>query len=197
MAKNVFISFSFKDGEKYKDYLSKLFDKNVDTVDFSEDINRSNMSEETIRQYLYQKLKRSSVTIILITPLAVNHNRDWRGNCDDWMYDEIRYSLEDRSYNRSNGIIAVYTPGAASQLVEKQADGTTVVKKVDNLFRHNMMNVKTQYKKNPKAGVYDSNYDSYCSLVPWDKFINNISFYIDIASEKRDAKEKYDIVKRI
>ena len=66
MANNVFISFRFADGYKYKDSLSNLFDGNNDTVDFSEDQDRSQMSEETIRRYLYSKLKRSSVTIVLL-----------------------------------------------------------------------------------------------------------------------------------
>ena len=63
MAKNVFISFRYSDGHWYKDALSKLFDGYSDTVDFSEDEDRSRMSEVTIKNYLYGKLRRSSVTI--------------------------------------------------------------------------------------------------------------------------------------
>ena len=66
VARNVFISFRYSDGHKYKDELSKLFDGSDDTVDFSEDEDRSQMSEDSIRQFLYGKLKRSSVTIILL-----------------------------------------------------------------------------------------------------------------------------------
>lgn len=79
MAKNVFISFRFSDGHEYKDDLSARFNQNEDTVDFSEDKDRSKMSEETIRKYLYEKLKRSSITIVLLTPLAVNHKKDFGG----------------------------------------------------------------------------------------------------------------------
>ena len=101
MAKNVFISFRYSDGNGYKEYLSNLFDKFSDTVDYSEDVDRSYMSDATIQQYLYRKLRRSSVTIILLTPSAVNHKRNWRGDYDDWMYDEIRFSLENREGNRT------------------------------------------------------------------------------------------------
>ena len=59
------------------------------------------------------------------------------------------------------------------------------------------MNVKKPYKKNPTPGIYDANYDSYCSLVPWKDFVSNINYYINVASEKREVREKYDIVKRI
>lgn len=197
MAKNVFISFRFSDGKRYKDYLSRLFDKYSDTVDFSEDVDRSQMSDDTIKQYLYRKLRRSSVTIVLLTPSAVNHKSNWRGYYDDWMYDEIRYSLESREGNRTNGLVAVYTPEAANLLVNVQSSGTVSVNSVDNLFRKNMMNVKPQYKKNPTPGRFDKDYDSYCSLIEWEEFVNDIGKYINIASQKRDNIYKYDITKRL
>ncbi len=197
MAKNVFISFRFNDGKKYKDYLSSLFDRYIDTVDYSEDLDRSYLSDEKIRQYLYGKLRRSSITIVLLTPLAINHKKDWLGKYDDWMYDEIRYSLEDRDFNRTNGLIAVYTPEAADMLVKAQSSGSICVYNVDNLSRKNMMNVKEQYKKNPSPGLFDRDFDSYCSLLEWSDFIHNIGMYIDIASAKRDMLYKYTIVKRL
>lgn len=197
MAKNVFISFRFSDGNRYKEYLSGLFDKYSDTIDFSEDVDRSRMSESTIKQYLYGKLRRSSVTIVLLTPAAVNHKRNWRGDYDDWMYDEIRYSLESREGNRTNGLVAVYTPEAASLLVSVRSSRTVSVNNIDNLFRRNMMNVKPQYKRNPNPGIFDRDYDSYCSLIEWSEFTKNIGKYIEIASQKRDAIYKYDITKRL
>lgn len=197
MAKNVFISFRFIDGNRYKEYLSNLFDRYSDTIDYSENQDRSQMSDVTIKQYLYRKLRRSSVTIVLLTPSAVNHKRDWQGEYDDWMYDEIRYSLESREGNRTNGLVAVYTPEAASLLVNARFSGTLSVNNVDNLFRRNMMNVKPQYKKNPNPGVFDRDYDSYCSLIEWSEFTKNIGKYIEIASQKREAAYKYDIIKRL
>ena len=197
MAKNIFISFRFSDGNIYKEYLSDLFDKYSDTIDYSEDVDRSRMSDVTIKQYLYGKLRRSSVTIVLLTPLAVNHRKNRMGDYDDWMYDEIRYSLESREGNRTNGLVAVYTPEAADLLVNIQSSGTISVYTVDNLFRKNMMNVKPQYKKNPNPNMFDRDYDSYCSLIEWDEFIKNIGKYIKIASQKRDAIYKYDITKRL
>lgn len=197
MAKNVFISFRFSDGNRYKEYLSNLFDRYSDTIDYSENQDRSQMSDVTIKQYLYRKLRRSSVTIVLLTPSAVNHKRDWQGDYDDWMYDEIRFSLESREGNRTNGLVAVYTPEAANLLVNARSSGTVSVNNVDNLFRRNMMNVKPQYKKNPNPGIFDRDYDSYCSLIEWSEFTKNIGKYIEIASQKRDAAYKYDIIKRL
>ena len=197
MTTNVFISFRYEDGIRYKEYLSNLFDKNSDTIDYSEDVDRSQMSDDTIRRYLYGKLRRSSVTIVILTPKAINHKKNWRGEYDDWMYDEIRYSLENRESNRTNGLIAVYTPEVAEMIVKKQPSGTTTVFNVDNLFRKNMMNIKPQYKKNTTEGVFDRDYDSYCSLISWNDFINNKGKYVDIAVQKRNCLDRYDIVKRL
>ena len=192
MARNVFISFRFEDGNGYKTLLSKLFNNIDDTIDFSEDVDRSYLSDETIRKYLYSKLRKTSITIILLTPKAVNHYKNGLGQYDDWMYDEIRYSLSDRENNRTNALIAVYTPEAERMLIHKE-DGVTVVHNCDNLFRVNMMNVKDVYKKNPKFGLYDANYDSYCSLVSFDEFFDKPDYYIKIASEKRDNLYRYKI----
>ena len=190
MAKNVFISFRFDDGNKYKDYLSNLFDKYRDTIDYSEDVDRSQLSDATIQRYLYGKLRRSSVTIILLTPLAVNHKKNRRGEYDDWMYDEIRYSLENREGNRTNGLVTVYTPEATDMIVRRQPSGTISVNDIENLFRKNMMNVKQQYKVNPTPGIFDRDYDSYCSLISWKEFIKNIGKYIDIAAQKQPHQRK-------
>ncbi len=198
MARNVFISFRFSDGHQYKELLANSFDKFHDTIDCSEDQDRSRLSEATIKNYLYGKLRQSSVTIVLLTPNAINHKKDYCGRYDDWMYDEIRYSLENRDGNRTNGLIAVYTPEAESYLIEHRQDShVLVIRDVDNLFRKNMMNIKDHYKKNPKPGVYDAEVDSFCSLVPFADFTKNIGKYIDSAIDKRDAIYKYDIVRRL
>ena len=97
MAKNVFISFRFSDGNRYKEYLSGLFDKYSDTIDYFEDVDRSRMSDVTIKQYLYGKLRRSSVTIVLLTPSVVNHKRNWIENFFGLLKSELLYLQEFRS----------------------------------------------------------------------------------------------------
>ena len=129
--------------------------------------------------------------------MAINHKHDWFGGYDDWMYDEIRYSLENRDYNKTNGLVAVYTPEVEEEIIARNANGTISVKEVDNLFRKNMMNVKPQYKKNPSSNIYDRDYDSYCSLISWNDFTSNLGKYIDISCKKREELYKYNIVKRL
>lgn len=166
MARQVFISFRFSDGGKYKDELCDLFDQNEDVIDCSEDEDRSDMSEETIQKYLYDKLRRTSVTVVILTPEAIEYSKNiWTGKYDDWMYDELRYSLEDREYNNTNGVIAIYTADAKDLLITTSTHKCDICKKestvsilldVNNLIRKNMMNIKDSYKKNQCYGIYDS-----------------------------------------
>ena len=116
MATKVFISFRFSDGKNIKDELVDLFDESTEIINRSEDTDRSQMSEETIRDYLYEKLKDTSVTIVLLTPKAVDYKKNFCWEYDDWLYDELRYSLEDRENNRTNGVVAVYTDDARDKL---------------------------------------------------------------------------------
>ena len=62
MATKVFISFRFSDGKEIKDELVDLFDESTEVINRSEDADRSQMSEDTIQEYLYEKLKDTSVS---------------------------------------------------------------------------------------------------------------------------------------
>lgn len=204
MANKVFISFRFKDGNKYKEELEEVFNDSVKVINCSENTDRSDMSDETIKKYLYNKLSNTSVTIVLLTPDAITHQKNWLGKYDDWMHDEIRYSIEDRENNRCNGLVAVYVPEAESSIFTKTTCGQcskkctlTSIYNFDNLARKNMMNVKDEYKTNPCDGVYDENYDSYCSLVSWDEFKNHFEDYIAKADAKRSETYKYDLKKNM
>lgn len=196
MARKVFISFRFSDGHLYKEELVRIFNNYDDVINCSENVDRSNMSEATIRCYLYKKLSNTSVTIVLLTPQAINHKRNNWGNIDDWIYDEIRYSLEDRENNRCNGLIAVYTPEAEKLVVEKGQE-VTIIKNFENLARKNMLNIKDRFKHCSTPDRYNPDLDSYCSLVSWEKFVSNPNYYIEKAIYKRDNKEQYDIQKNM
>lgn len=206
MARRVFISFRFGDGKVYKDELCELFDKDDDVIDCSEDTDRSNMTEETIQTYLYDKLKRTSITVVILTPMAVSHKKNWLGQYNDWMYDELRYSLDNRTNNATNGVVAVYTEEARDQLyymtthkcsVCNEESSVKTLCDFDNLVRKNMMNIKPLYKKNECPNIYDSLEDSYISLVSLDDFKGNPNKYIDNAASKRERKDEFDLVKRL
>ena len=206
MARKVFVSFRYSDGIKYKEKLEDVFGKSTEIINCSEDEDRSDKTDDTIQKYLYDKLRGTSVTIVLLTPNAIKHRKDCYGKYDDWIYDEIRFSLEDRERNRCNGLVAVYTEEAKRFLITEcvhrcdKCNSESIsysIKEVDNLFRKNMMNVKEKYKKCKCDGLFDSNYDSYCSLVSWEDFIKKPEKYIDIAIEKRENVDRYELKKRI
>ncbi|KXT60078.1 hypothetical protein SORDD05_01245 [Streptococcus oralis] len=206
MATKVFISFRYSDGKNIKDELVDLFDESTEIINRSEDVDRNQMSEETIQKYLYEKLKDTSVTILLLTPEAVSYKKDWYGEYDDWLYDELRYSLEDRTNNRTNGVVAVYTDGARDKLfIEdnhycsccQQNQPCKILKDFDNLARKNMLNIKPNFKKELCNNLYSDEYDSYISLVSLEVFKKDYKKYIDNAKEKRDRLEEFEIKKRM
>ncbi len=206
MATKVFISFRFSDGKEIKDELVDLFDESTEVINRSEDVDRSQMSEDTIQEYLYEKLKDTSVTIVLLTPEAVSYRKNWIGNYDDWLYDELRYSLEDRKNNRTNGVVAVYTDDAKDMILEssshycahcQETKSCRTLKFFDNLARKNMLNIKQSYKKNPCNDLYDDSHDSYISLVSLEEFKQDYTKYIDNAKDKRDRLHEFNIYKRM
>ena len=202
MATKVFISFRFSDGKEIKDELVDLFDESTEVINRSEDVDRSQMSEDTIQEYLYEKLKDTSVTIVLLTPEAVSYRKNWIGNYDDWLYDELRYSLEDRKNNRTNGGVAVYTDDAKDMILEssshycshcQETKSCRTLKFFDNLARKNMLNIKQSYKKNLCNDLYDDSHDSYISLVSLEEFKQDHTKYIDNAKDKRDRLHEFNI----
>ena len=76
MATKVFISFRYSDGKNIKDELVDLFDESTEIINRSEDVDRNQMSEDTIQKYLYEKLEDTSVTILLLTLEAVSYKKD-------------------------------------------------------------------------------------------------------------------------
>ncbi len=206
MATKVFISFRFSDGKELKDELIELFDSSTEVINRSEDVDRSEMSEDTIQEYLYEKLKNTSVTIVILTPEAVDYRKNFWGEYDDWLYDELRYSLEDRISNRTNGVIALYTDDSESLILKRsshtcnkcnETSTCRTLTNFDNLARKNMLNVKEKYKANKCDNLYDDDKDSYISLVHFDDFKKDYEKYINSAKEKRDRKEEFRLAKRM
>ncbi|BCP58053.1 molecular chaperone Tir [Streptococcus parasuis] len=206
MATKVFISFRFSDGKTIKDELVDLFDESTEVINWSEDTDRSQMSDDTIQEYLYERLKDTSVTIVLLTPEAVSYRKNEDENYEDWLYDELRYSLEDRKNNKTNGVVAVYTDDAKDKLISEsthscsqcqETQSCRSLKNFDNLVRKNMVNIKNSYKKNPCDNLYDAEHDSYISLVSLEEFKQDYTKYIDNAKEKRDRLNEFEISKRM
>ncbi|WP_239734785.1 hypothetical protein [Mammaliicoccus sp. G-M28] len=67
----------------------------------------------------------------------------------------------------------------------------------DNLVSRNTLNIKPEFKKNKCVGLYDSNHDSYISLVPYETFKENTQKYIDLALEKRNRLNEFNLTKKM
>jgi hypothetical protein len=206
MASNVFVSFRFSDGVGYKEKLVEKFNELHYTINKSEDEDRSNMSEDTIQKYLYTKLQDCSLTVVVLTPNAINYTTklefdfetgSYKNVYDDWLYDEVRYSLEDRTGNRTNGVIALYTPEAKYYVISDENDDVTIISNFENLVRKNMLNVKETYKYCPTEGRWNSAKDNFISLVAFDSFMGNTKYYIDSALEKRNRKDEFVLEKQM
>ena len=197
MANKVFISFRYSDGNDIKQDLVNKFDELKYTINKSEDVDRSSMNDNTIQKYLYEKLCDTSLTVVLITPEAVEHKRNIFGRLDDWMYDEIRYSLEDRSGNRTNAMIMVYTQEAKSSVIARETEEVTTINDFNNLARKNMFNVKPDKKVNQSPAIYNSLEDNYVSLVSLNHFLDCPQKYIDNAISKRERLDDFKLVKKI
>ena len=134
-----------------------------------------------------------SITIAILTPNAIQYEKGFYGKYDDWLYDEVRYSLEDREGNRSNGLIAVYTPEVEGYLFTSTYKPKYLwdIKPFNNLIYHNLFN-----KKNSNL-CCDLDDDSYCLLVSWSDFISNFNHYIEKAFKRRENQNEYNIRKRL
>lgn len=206
MARKVFISFRFSDGADLKEDLERLFDGDTHAINRSESEDRSKMTDDTIQKYLYSLLRETSITIAILTPNAINYKKDVYGEYDDWLYDEMRYSLEDREFNRTNGVIALYTDETKSDLIGNlthkcsHCNDTKIIRSIlefDNLIRKNVMNVKDEHKHNKCVDLYDSDLDSYISLIHIDEFKKDVKKYLDICTNKRERVDQFKLIKRM
>lgn len=207
MSTKVFVSFRFSDGKELKNELESLFDEGTEILNRSENVDRSEMSNDTIRKYLYDKIRETSITIIILSPEAVNYKKNVLTNqYDDWLYDELRYSLQERDGNKTSGAIALYTDESEPLLRKESTHScqvcgetktTSSILEFENLVRRNMMNVEEEHKENLCPNLYDSDHDSYISLVSFDDFKENYEAYIQKAKDKRERLNEFNLIKTL
>ncbi|MGL4183984.1 MAG: TIR domain-containing protein [Metamycoplasmataceae bacterium] len=109
-----FISYSHdkQNISKFKKINSLVANSNY-YVNYSENKNKSNFSNDTIWNYLIKRIKGSSCTILLLTRDLLNNNKskiEYKDNDfinSGWIYNEISASLRDWEDNKINGIVCV------------------------------------------------------------------------------------------
>ncbi len=188
MAKNIFISFPYDEQWQTKDKIINFLSKLNIGVDYSEKEDRSQTKDETIWKHLLNRIKGSSITIVIHDPSLTN----WKGKAlfdsntypieerfheSGWVYKEIVASLRDWKENKINGII-YFVP--------------------DSLISNYYSDFSySQSFKNSLPEIIRKNYESgYIVLVSEKDFFQNPHKFINEATKKREDQidsQKYTI----
>ena len=208
--KKVFVSYKFGDTSvqsigkngtvrDYVDVLQEELGANHIYKGEQNDESLEGKNENTIARKLNDKIYDSSVTIILMSPCM----KTCKLEKEQWIPREISYSLRlvDRGGRQSqrNGIVAVVLPdsnGEYDYAIEK-LDGYSNIWHYGNFFKiigNNMFNkipLEASYYVGDVA-VYKAD-SSYIDLVRWNDFMSDFNFYIDLAYERSQHANSYNL----
>lgn len=172
----------------------------------------SKLSETTIWEKLKNRIKDSTLTIVLIS----SNMKDWyKSDKDQWIPREISYSLKEISRinkngqpitSRTNAMIAVILPdktGSYSYYMYNQNCCNThcttlITDKLFNILKENMFNskyCKTSLCTNGSKIWHGES--SYIESVTWDDFKEDMQKYIDKAYKRQDNIDDYEICKEV
>lgn len=205
--RKTFISFSYEDrNQSLVDEIKKILTNKNIIVDLSEKEDRSEFANETIWKHLEARIKKCSITIVLLTTDLFegnNHKLNYYPGSfikSGWIYNEISASLRNWDENKINGIIAIYEPGAKKYILNKNHSTcmhcynseVQMIKLKNEILIKNMFNVNRQLKINKNCDYFDSYNDHFISLVSLSDFKNNPSKYVENAFEKRRKQIESD-----
>ncbi|MBR5537585.1 MAG: TIR domain-containing protein [Clostridia bacterium] len=138
-----------------------------------ENENNSGLSEAAIWEKLKDKIYDSSVTVVFISP---GMRELGKSDADQWIPWEISYSLkEEMRKNRTSGTNALLF------VILPDING--------NYYYHNHM---SHFKI-----VSENMLNGYAEVVQWNRFIGNISYYINCANMRKQRTPSYRIVKSV
>ena len=201
--RNTFISFSYENKNlALINEIKGILEKKGIAVDYSEKVDRSDHTDETIWKYLEKRIKGSSVTIIILTKDLFEentHKLDYKKGSfleSGWRYNEQSGSLRNWNLNNINGIIAVYEPEAETYVKSNNKstcicclnENVTKINLRKEIIRKNMFNINKKNKTNKNCDNYDSKNDHFISLISLKNFKNDPAKYIDNAIDKRDKQ---------
>ncbi|GAL10977.1 hypothetical protein JCM19233_1962 [Vibrio astriarenae] len=206
--RKVFISYKYGDSNvkklnniydtKVRDYVDKLQSlleaKNHINKGEADGEDLSDFADSTIASKLRDKIYDSSVTIVVIS----KGMKEPKPDSEQWIPWEVSYSLKESTRNdrtsQSNGVLGVVIPdknGSYNYFLERSNCGGCACRTIKNtntfsILRENMFNIKHPTKQKCQYGkdVYTGE-SSYIAVVEWEKFYENIDFYIDNANNRR------------
>ena len=181
-----------------RDYVDHLINNTLkDHINKAEKDNEdlSLLSEETIKQKLYDRIYDSSVTIVLISKKMKEDNKTEK---NQWIPRELSYSLQEKTRdNRTstrNGIIALILPDENGiydhGIVHKNCVTIIQTNYFFDIISENMFNLKSKNLINCQhcRDEHHTGYDhSYIYPVKWDDFIEHPNDYIEHVISLRDS----------
>lgn len=226
MGRKIFVSYKYADDDVFnvnnednstvRSYVDILEEKIDDSSHIykgeSDGEDLSQLSESTIWSKLKDRIRDSTLTIVMISP---NMKTFWKLEKYQWIPQEISYSLKEISRKNSNGdpvtsktnaLLAIVLPDSNNSYSyytyqNSCCDTGCRVLKTDTLFsimRNNMFNIKNPDKRSCDTGsTIWSGQVSYMPSVTWDDFISNIDYYINLAYEIQENIDDYNICKEI
>jgi len=218
MARNIFISYKYKDNQvapflsnrlsgvetivrNYVDTLQKYL-KDDDHINLGEKDGESlaDFTDSTIQTKLKGKIRQSSITIVLISK---GMKEDWRPENEQWIPWEVSYSLREttimgRKSNR-NAILGVVLPDENNSYdwyYSENPECNSTTHHTGQLFemlKENMFNLKSPKIRECNGSKIMEGEFSYIKTVKWSNFITSSNWYIEKAIEIRDKADEYDL----
>lgn len=209
MGKKIFVSYKYADSDVYK-ITNNIYKRDTvrDYVDKLEDIigkddiykgehsgeDQSQFKENTIWEHLKNKIFDSSITIVLISK---NMKEVWYKDNEQWIYQEISYSLKEltqttltgdkKRKSLSNAIICVVIPdqyNSYSYYIDERYSPV--------MYKDNITFKIIEKNRNNKKYYFN---EDYIVTAKWKDFIANYNKYIDLAIDKQKRINEFNITK--
>jgi len=218
MARNIFISYKYKDNQvapflinqisgadtivrNYVDTLQRYL-KNDDHINLGEKDGESlsDFTDETIRTKLKDKIRQSSITIVLISK---GMKEVGKPEGEQWIPWEISYSLRETTVmgrkSKRNAVLGVVLPDESKSYnwyYRKNPECSSTTHFTGQLFemlKLNMFNRKEKVTRECNDMIINLGDSSYIETVRWRDFIESSNKYIEKAIEIRDKADEYDL----
>jgi hypothetical protein len=219
MAHKIFVSYKYSDSlvyslpehvettaRHYVDELEKVLteeDHIFKGEDDGEDM--STLADSTIASKLGDKIFDSTITIVLIS----KGMKDSTPETDQWIPWEISYSLKvqtrENANSKTNAVLAVVLPDEKGSYnyhmtYNPSCNSTTYhTSSMFQIIRDNMFNLKdkeSNIRECNGSKIYNGN-PSFIHSVKWEDFVNDVNRYIEIAKERRQNIDQYEITKTV
>lgn len=202
MAHETFISYKYSEAQDLRDKIVKALgdDAVYYKGETSESPDISNTTVDNIKNNLKNMIFGTSVLIVIISPNMIKSK---------WIDWEIEYALKEYkrggTTSRTNGIVGVimkvnnsYDWLVSSSIKPDGCSSRTIdTTKLYDIINYNRFNLTSEDKYCcPECKSYDQLTGSYISLIEEDRFLADVSLYIENAYEKSKKLSSYDLYKQ-